>query len=480
MQSALARGETVSRGWRLPILYTTIPSLMMWGDTAIILLTSIFIGIWYHLFQFGTRAQGDILEYFGMGAVFAALVVPILKLRGCYRTPDLSNPKRQIANVILTWWGVLLFLAGVAFALKIGDRFSRGTVLSLAVAGGYALILHHLSWRALIKWAVRSGRLQGKRIALIAQSQSELPELASSLRRFGFDVVIANLFPNIQGMERTELRSLLLSTLSFQSDLNIDEVVIAADWRDRETITTLVRELRIVPLPVKFIPDEETVRLLSRPSQTVGDTVAIELQRAPLGGYELFLKRTLDITVASLSLFLLCPLLAFAAIAIKLDTAGPVLFRQTRHGFNGRPFKIFKFRTMSVLEDGAIIRQATESDPRVTGVGYWLRRTSIDELPQLLNILIGDMSIVGPRPHAVAHNTQYDKVIADYALRHHMKPGLSGWAQVNGQRGETPNVESMERRLALDLWYIDNWSVWLDIKIIVYTAIEVLRRRNAY
>jgi undecaprenyl-phosphate galactose phosphotransferase/putative colanic acid biosynthesis UDP-glucose lipid carrier transferase len=165
---------------------------------------------------------------------------------------------------------------------------------------------------------------------------------------------------------------------------------------------------------------------------------------------------------------------------IKLESPGPVIFSQRRRGFNGREFTLFKFRTMQVLEDGRVIPQARRNDPRVTRFGRILRATSIDELPQLINILRGDMSLVGPRPHAVAHDDGYIASIANYAFRQHVKPGLTGWAQVNGFRGETPRLELMERRVDCDLWYIKNWSFWLDLRIIVLTCFEVLRGRNAY
>jgi lipopolysaccharide/colanic/teichoic acid biosynthesis glycosyltransferase len=179
-------------------------------------------------------------------------------------------------------------------------------------------------------------------------------------------------------------------------------------------------------------------------------------------------------------LIALLPLLAIVAVAIKLDSPGPILFRQQRCGFNGRSFAIRKFRTMSVLEDGPSIVQARPVDSRVTRIGKWLRRTSIDELPQLLNVLDGSMSLVGPRPHAVAHDSQFDKVVRNYAFRRRVKPGLTGWAQVRGCRGPTPTAASIERRVEYDLWYIDNWSLRLDLAILLQTPIEVLRGRNAY
>jgi exopolysaccharide biosynthesis polyprenyl glycosylphosphotransferase len=212
----------------------------------------------------------------------------------------------------------------------------------------------------------------------------------------------------------------------------------------------------------------------------IGSDIAVELQRGPLTPFELAIKRTFDILVAGTAIMLLSPLLAIVALAIRLTSPGSVIFRQRRNGFNGRAFTIYKFRTMTVSEDGAVVHQAQPSDERITALGAFLRATSIDELPQLLNVLLGDMSLVGPRPHAVAHDDQYSKLIANYAYRHHVKPGITGWAQVNGLRGGTAQIELMERRVDLDLWYVNNWSIWLDLWIVIRTCVELSRRRNAY
>jgi undecaprenyl-phosphate galactose phosphotransferase/putative colanic acid biosynthesis UDP-glucose lipid carrier transferase len=167
-------------------------------------------------------------------------------------------------------------------------------------------------------------------------------------------------------------------------------------------------------------------------------------------------------------------------VAIKLDSPGPVIFKQRRKGFNGKNFVIYKFRTMTVQENGPVVAQATRGDRRVTQIGQHLRSLSIDELPQLLNVLKGEMSLVGPRPHALAHDDHFEALLSDYALRHHVKPGITGWAQCNGARGETPVVEKMSERVRLDLWYISNWSLKLDVLILIKTCVEVFSKRNAY
>ncbi len=233
---------------------------------------------------------------------------------------------------------------------------------------------------------------------------------------------------------------------------------------------------RGLSVPIYLLPDGAASAILKRGLVDFGATPAIELTRAPLSATEQLFKRILDYTLASLLLILLAPLLAIVALLIKIDGHGPVFFMQTRNGFNGRQFRIWKFRTMSVLEDGPYIRQATKNDPRVTTLGRVLRRTNIDELPQLFNVLAGDMSLVGPRPHASAHNSEYEKLIANYACRHHVKPGLTGWAQIQGLRGEIRSLDLMRKRVESDLWYIDNWSLWLDFKILVKTLFVGIQR----
>ena len=210
---------------------------------------------------------------------------------------------------------------------------------------------------------------------------------------------------------------------------------------------------------------------------TDGLSLPVTVQGAPLTAFERAVKRTLDVVGSVTAILFLSPLFLLAAIAIKLDSGGPIIFQQRRTGFNAKEFVIFKFRTMTVLEDGAAITQACRGDLRTTRVGKFLRRSSIDELPQLLNVLKGEMSLVGPRPHAVAHDREYEVHIADYGFRRHIKPGITGWAQVNGLRGETRSLETMTERVKLDLWYINNWSLGFDISILARTCFEVLRDR---
>jgi exopolysaccharide biosynthesis polyprenyl glycosylphosphotransferase len=208
--------------------------------------------------------------------------------------------------------------------------------------------------------------------------------------------------------------------------------------------------------------------------------LALEIQRAPLSSAERSAKRIMDLAIAVPALMFFAPVMLLTAIAIKLDSSGPIIFKQYRKGFNGKPFVMFKFRTMTVQENGDSVVQARRADPRVTPIGALLRSSSIDELPQLLNVLIGNMSLIGPRPHALAHDTYFEKVLGEYAFRHHVKPGMTGWAQCNGARGPTPTLDHIAERVKLDLWYVNNWSLWFDIQILIKTFFEVMRKRNAY
>jgi putative colanic acid biosynthesis UDP-glucose lipid carrier transferase len=245
-------------------------------------------------------------------------------------------------------------------------------------------------------------------------------------------------------------------------------------------VKAMLWKFHATPLPLFFPRDDTVDEVLSHPQVTLGDAFAFELPREPLCARERVLKRATDIVISSFGLLVLSPLMLFVSVIIRLDSPGPILFRQIRKGLNGQSFRILKFRTMLVMEDGVVVTQAIRNDTRVTRVGRSLRRASIDELPQLLNVLRGDMSFVGPRPHALAHDNEYKNLITNYECRLHVKPGITGWAQVNGFRGETAELTLMQRRVELDLWYIANWSLVLDFWILIRTGFELLRARNAF
>jgi putative colanic acid biosynthesis UDP-glucose lipid carrier transferase len=462
-----------ARKW--PISYRAVESIAIACDVATIFLSSTLSGIIYQLAT--TQTVGDILQYVGSAAIVAALFLSLMIARNLYDPAELLQVKGQICAVAVTWTGVFLFSAGVVFALKIGADFSRGAVILFAASGLAALAVQRIAWHLLLRRGLASERFSGRDVILISE-EMPAPEFIASLAKHGFEVKQQFIFRAEQPSTSREDISQLVSYLHKWP--RIEEVLISGEIGKCSHLIKRLSQLRESSITVSFIPIGTDARILRRPSRPMGDTVCIELQRKPLTPVEIAVKRLVDVVGASIGLIALLPLLMITAIAIRLDSPGPILFRQRRRGFNGSKFSIVKFRTMSVLEDGNLMCQAARDDCRVTRVGRWLRRTSIDELPQLWNVLTGNMSLVGPRPHALVHDTEFDKLVRNYAVRHHVKPGLTGWAQVHGCRGPTPTPADVLRRVEFDLWYIDNWNFRLDCVIILRTVIEVLRGHNAY
>jgi Undecaprenyl-phosphate glucose phosphotransferase len=468
--------KRVERKW--PISYRAVETVANFTDVVIIFSASILTGVIYHLQSEGTF--GTPAQYIGSAAVVAALFVSLMQSSGMYNPTKLLDLRSQLQRIAFTWCSVFLLLAGVVFALKIGKEFSRGATLSFAAVGITALIVQRIIWRGILTDGLARNKFSGRKIALIAdQDFDSNAALLDVLTSHGFRLERQFMLPLHSTDSRVD-EEVISRAIAHIRGSDIEEVFVSADLLHWSRLKTILSELQVLPLPVNLVPKGAISEILKHPSYSIGKTVSVEWQRSPLSAFERAAKRMLDLLCAGTGLVLLLPLLTLTAIAIKLDSPGPIMFRQRRCGFNGKVFQIFKFRTMSVLEDGDSITQAARSDTRVTRLGKWLRRTSIDELPQLINVLSGSMSIVGPRPHAVAHDNEFDKVVRNYAFRHHMKPGLTGWAQVNGHRGQTPTVAHMARRVELDLWYVDNWSLSLDLAIIFRTVFEIARGENAY
>ena len=261
---------------------------------------------------------------------------------------------------------------------------------------------------------------------------------------------------------------------------NIKMIFISHPVSAQPRIRGLIDALQDTTASIYFLPDVYVFDLMQARFDTLGGMPVIAISETPFMGFNSVIKRTVDVLVSVTALVVLAPLMVLIAIAVKLDTPGPVMFRQRRYGLYGEAITIYKFRSMSVADDGPHIVQASKQDARVTRVGRFLRRTSLDELPQFINALQGRMSVVGPRPHAVAHNELYRKLIKGYMLRHKVKPGITGWAQVNGLRGETATLDKMEARIQYDLDYLRNWSLWLDVWIMLKTVKVVFSRENAH
>ena len=424
------------------------------------------------LLTFVTDRSVDIQSALGVGCTAAFFFVAVGHSTGLYSMRRLLQPDPR--RLLLVSFATILLVIANLFALKVSADLSRGFLAIFACLSSLGLYVGRLVARHVMSRAVDVDLIFGRSVVILGSSE-ELDRLRpADLKRFGIKeagrVVIAS---TREGT--TQWASLTAEAIRVARQLRADEFVIAAPWAGLERLEALESGLRASPLPVRLLPDANIRALLAR-HQAADPSVdhLVDLQRRPLNTIECLAKRLLDIAVAALALCLLSPIFLCVALAVRLDSPGPAVFRQRRNGFDQRQFTIYKFRTMSVLEDGHGIRQARRDDDRITRLGRMLRRTSIDELPQLLNVLRGDMSIVGPRPHALAHDEHYERVIGDYCVRHHVKPGITGWAQVNGLRGETRDTERMQRRVEYDTWYINNWSLALDLRIMVRTAFEVL------
>ncbi|CAI0963948.1 Putative colanic biosynthesis UDP-glucose lipid carrier transferase [Serratia fonticola] len=260
----------------------------------------------------------------------------------------------------------------------------------------------------------------------------------------------------------------------------IDSVYISLSMKESETIDYILSELADTTCTVTLIPDVFTFNVLQSKSEVINGIPVISLYDTSMSGVNRVLKRVEDVVLSSCILVFISPILLLISIMIKITSSGPVIFKQRRYGIDGKAISVWKFRSMTVMENDDKVLQAKRGDSRITPFGGFLRRTSLDELPQFFNVIKGDMSIVGPRPHAVVHNEQYRKLIKGYMLRHKMKPGITGWAQINGWRGETETLDKMEKRVEFDLYYIQNWSIWLDLKIVLLTVFKGFINKSAY
>jgi putative colanic acid biosynthesis UDP-glucose lipid carrier transferase len=283
------------------------------------------------------------------------------------------------------------------------------------------------------------------------------------------------------GMESdAKLVGTLSDLSSYVKEHSTDVIFIALPIRHVKRVMNLLDDLRDTTASIYYVPDIFVFDLIQARSGEIHGIPVVAMCETPFYGYRGVTKRLTDIVLSVMILLLFLPLLLLIAVMVKASSPGPIIFKQRRYGLDGREIAVYKFRTMSVTEDGAEIRQASKSDNRITRIGGVLRRTSMDELPQLINVLQGRMSLVGPRPHAVAHNEEYRKLIKGYMVRHKVLPGITGLAQVNGCRGETSQLEEMEARVNYDLDYLRRWTPMLDIKIILLTAVKIFRDDKAY
>jgi Undecaprenyl-phosphate glucose phosphotransferase len=463
----------------------TVPLLALCAEFVLVAGASFSAGALYHKYTMGHLPFRDF--YLATTMLLAAIFTVPCGLNRDYSLTRLSMPREQLRSVFLHWNTAYLLLAFALFISHATDFYSRGSMIVQYFAGVLMALGFRLLLGRLVSVSLNTGALGGKRI-VVAGDAASVAYVARRLRTDGrgIDVVGTVRFPalgraSIDPIDQArDVREAIAAVEDIARSTALDEIVISMPWSESGSIKAFVEGLSVVPATIHLAPDASGAWAHHLNPSRVGSLPTIKLSRAPLTLKDRIIKRGFDLIAGSLLLIVTLPLFAVVGGLIKLDSRGPVFFRQRRHGFNQGEFRIFKFRTMSTLDDGKVIRQATRNDTRITRIGAFLRRTNLDELPQLINVLAGDMSLVGPRPHALAHNSEFEQKIRLYAKRHNVKPGITGWSQVNGYRGETDTLDKMQKRVEYDVFYIDNWSILLDISILYLTIFSIKSFRNAY
>jgi Undecaprenyl-phosphate glucose phosphotransferase len=433
----------------------------------------------------GAALMESSAERYLSAALFLAVMVELISLAsGHYK-----NIQAKARHAFL-WSGVgaialaFSFLLSVLFLLKFAEPYSRATFVFQFITVQIAVLSARAVLYSRLQSAIAAGRVDARRMVLIGDP-TNCARFSSQLKGIGIRAVGSYPFPerlDPDGADRhsdraeRELRTVIEACRRVEPD----DILILAKQDSFPQITNLVSSFTALPVGLHVVFAEAAEFLAAARIVEFGSTLTMQVWQPPMSMVEQIAKRVFDVVVATSALVVLSPLLAMVAIAIKLDSRGPVLFRQTRHGYNNEIIKVFKFRTMTKVEDGDHFVQAVQNDERLTRVGRLLRRANIDELPQLINVLSGEMSTVGPRPHATAHNKMFEGKISLFSRRHVVKPGITGWAQVNGYRGATDTLEKMQRRVEHDLYYIDNWSLWFDFRIIIMTIFSKSAYENAY
>jgi len=406
-----------------------------------------------------------------------------------YSLRALSSALLNAPRIVLGWTIAFASLTVGLFLLKMGGELSRVWLATWYVTGAGALMAERFAAAHLVRTWAKSGRLY-QRVAiygagavtddLIAQLEADDDQIVRITGIFD-ERGDSRVAPTIAGYPRLGgLAELIATSRTSPFDL----VIVALPLTAEQRLGKVVKDLSVLPADIKMPARATAIRFSPRTYSHVGSVAMISLYDKPLANWGTVSKWLFDRLIGALALVLLAPVMAAVAVAVRLDSRGPVLFRQKRYGFNNELIEVYKFRSMYTDRcDAAAAKLVTRDDPRVTRVGRIIRKTSLDELPQLLNVLRGDLSLVGPRPHAVqarAGAELYDEVVDGYFARHKVKPGITGWAQINGWRGETDTREKIEKRVEHDLYYIENWSVFLDLYILLKTPLSLLKAENAY
>ncbi len=407
------------------------------------------------------------------------------ELFGIYRPSRGRSADIEMTLTTAAWGVTVASLIVIGFLTKTIDTFSRSAVLNWFLFNGLLLLCAHMVIRIFIESMGRHG-FGSRKTAIVGLNRLGL-EIAENSRKSGDSGVhVIGFFDDREDVRLSQLSSEMPPFLGSTDKLlelaragEVDTVMVTLPMRAEKRIQDLLHKLGNSTLSVYIVPDFFVFELLHSRWTCVGGLPVVSVFESPMYGVDGWVKRGLDLVLSVFGLIFVSPVMLVCGILVKCTSEGPVFFRQKRYGLDGKEILVWKFRSMYTCDNGPVVKQATKNDPRVTPVGALLRKTSLDELPQLFNVIEGSMSLVGPRPHANAHNEHFRNLIRGYMLRHKVKPGITGLAQVEGSRGETDTVEKMESRISLDHRYIREWSVWMDIKILFKTIFVVLRR-DAY
>ena len=416
----------------------------------------------------------------GVVVLLAALIFPRFDLYQAWRGASIFN---EVRATTLAWALALFLLFAFAFTTKMGIRFSRGWIGIWALLGWVVLISGRILLRVGLRW-LRSHGFNQRRIVIVGAEGLGEEVVRRLLASPWVGLQVEGFFsasPAAHAKPGVPILGGLTDVAGYVAGARIDQVWIALPLKEEDKVKLLLHALRHSTVDIRFVPDLFGFRLLNHSVTEVAGFPVMNLSVTPMVGVNRVVKASEDRLLALLILLLISPLMLLIALGVKLTSPGPVLFKQMRLGWDGQPFRVYKFRSMVIhQEGGGQLTQASKGDTRMTPFGAFLRRTSLDELPQFFNVLQGTMSIVGPRPHAIEHNEQYKELVDDYMLRHKVKPGITGWAQINGWRGETDTLEKMRKRVEYDLYYIENWSLWFDLRIVLLTVFKGFINKNAY
>ena len=470
------------RAWA-PLSRGTFSMTIFLIDVALIVATSCATGIIYYRVAYGDI--DEISRCVEVGLLAASIFTISNVFRGEYRLPNFFAFKPHARRTQL-WNVTLICLLMLGFLAQVSVDYSRGWIVLFYFATLAALVISRFAIVRITALARAAGLVSAQRICLIGTGA----HIGAFIQHYepwalGLAVVGSRFLTPVPAIASAEVRRAALdrdlaeAAASVRS-LEPDAIYLLLPWSATEIIDRCAKTFLALPVEIHLGPEQILHKFDEVELAKVGPLASLQLTRMPLSRAEVVQKRVFDLVFASLALIALTPLLVAVAILIKLDSPGPIFFVQRRYGFNQQPFRIIKFRTMRASEDGANVPQTTRDDPRLTRIGRWLRRWNIDEIPQLFNVLTGDMSLVGPRPHALSHDHDYERRISVYARRHNVKPGITGWAQINGYRGEIDSDNKIHKRVEYDLFYIDNWSLWFGLKIIARTLLSPEAYRNAY